>query len=109
MSRIMMTRPSPRIVEPAIPDTFVVNIGDLMMVWTNDRWLSNRHRVVNPPSSERGRAARLSIAYFVHPNRDASIECIPTCRADGEPVRHSPVLAGDYRRMQVTKVTAGLT
>jgi isopenicillin N synthase-like dioxygenase len=89
-------------------NSFVINIGDLMMVWTNDRWLSNLHRVVNPPTAIRGRAARLSIAFFVHPNRDASIECIPTCREAGEPVRHPPVLAGDYRRMQVTQVTAGL-
>lgn len=31
------------------PDSFVCNIGDLMMRWTNDRWLSNMHRVANPP------------------------------------------------------------
>ena len=88
--------------------SFVVNIGDLMMVWTNDRWLSNLHRVVNPPTAVSGQADRLSIAFFVHPNRDAPIACIPTCRKVGEPVRHAPVLAGDYRRMQVAKVTAGL-
>ena len=35
--------------------SFVVNIGDLMMVWTNDRWLSNLHRVVNPPCRAQGR------------------------------------------------------
>jgi len=90
------------------PGSFVVNIGDLMMVWTNDRWVSNRHRVVNPPVSAAERSSRLSIAFFVHPNRDAPIECIPTCISNGEPARHSPVLAGDYRKMKVTKVTAGL-
>ena len=88
--------------------SFIVNIGDLMMMWTNDRWLSNLHRVINPPATVRGQAERLSIAYFVHPNRDALIECIPTCREDDEPVRHPGVLAGDYRKMQVTKVTAGM-
>ena len=85
---------------------FIVNIGDLMMRWTNDRWLSNLHRVVNPPAAADRPVARLSIAYFVHPNRDALIECIETCRADGAPARHAPVLAGDYRKMQVTKITA---
>ena len=50
----------------------------------------------------------MSIAFFVHPNSDAPIECIPTCRKDDAPVRHARVLAGDYRRMQVTKVTAAL-
>ena len=90
------------------PGSFVVNIGDLMMVWTNDRWVSNRHRVVNPPVSMAEGSARLSIAFFVHPNHDAPIQCIPTCLSNSEPVRHDPVLAGDYRKMKVTKVTAGL-
>ena len=58
------------------PDTFVVNIGDLLMRWTNDRWVSNVHRVVNPPDSVAARSKRLSIAFFLHPNYDAAIECI---------------------------------
>ena len=87
-------------------DSFVVNIGDLMMTWTNDRWLSNLHRVANPPAGVR--AGRLSIAFFAHPNHDAPIECIETCRRPGEQARHRPVRAGDYRRRQVTKITAGL-
>ena len=86
-------------------NAFVVNIGDLMMRWTNDRWLSNQHRVANPPAATDRPVRRLSIAYFVHPNRDALIECIQTCRADGAPARHAPVLAGDYRRMRVDSVT----
>ena len=87
------------------PDSFVVNIGDLMMTWTNDRWLSNLHRVANPPAGSG--TARLSIAFFAHPNHDALIECIGTCRRPGEAARHQPVLAGDYRRRQVTTITAG--
>jgi isopenicillin N synthase-like dioxygenase len=45
------------------PEHFVVNIGDLLMRWTNDRWLSN-HRVVNPPLAGGLNAPRLSIAFF---------------------------------------------
>ena len=86
-------------------DSFVVNIGDLMMTWTNDRWLSNLHRVANPPAG--AATGRLSIAFFAHPNHDASIECIETCRRPGEEPRHPPVLAGDYRHRQVTTITAG--
>ena len=87
-------------------DSFVVNIGDLMMTWTNDRWLSNLHRVANPPAG--AGAGRLSVAFFAHPNHDALIECIGTCRRPGEAPRHAPVLAGDYRRRQVTTITAGI-
>ena len=91
------------VVPPA--DSFIVNIGDLMMTWTNDRWLSNLHRVANPPA-EAG-TGRLSIAFFAHPNYDALIECIETCRHPGEEALHPPVRAGDYRRRQVTTITAG--
>jgi isopenicillin N synthase-like dioxygenase len=80
------------------PTVFVVNIGDLLMRWTNDRWLSNLHRVVNPPHDGAGRA-RLSIAFFNHPNYDALIECLPS----QGPARHGPVLSGEYRDTKYAK------
>jgi len=78
------------------PSSFVVNIGDLLMRWTNDRWVSNPHRVVNPPDSVSARAQRLSIAFFHHPNYDASIECIAP---PGE-AKYPPVRSGDYRDLK---------
>ena len=45
----VLTRAGRWIDVATTPETFVVNIGDLLMRWTNDRWLSNLHRVVNPP------------------------------------------------------------
>ena len=83
------------------PTTFVVNIGDLLMRWTNDRWLSNLHRVVNPPTGAGG--ARLSIAFFNHPNYDARIECLPSQGA----ARHAPVLSGEYRDEKYAKTLTG--
>lgn len=80
---------------------FIVNIGDLMAVWTNDRWLSNLHRVANPTTAGGLGSRRQSIAYFVHANFDALIECIPSCRSDVQPPRHAPVLAGEHRLMKV--------
>jgi len=81
------------------PTTFVVNIGDLLMRWTNDRWLSNMHRVVNPPAGDAGRRARLSVAFFNHPNYDVPIECLPS---QGAP-KHPPVLSGEYRDEKYAK------
>jgi len=78
------------------PSSFVVNIGDLLMRWTNDRWVSNAHRVVNPPAPVAARAQRLSIAFFHHPNYDASIECIAP---PGE-AKYPPVRSGDYRDLK---------
>ena len=89
------------------PGTYVVNIGDLLMTWTNDRWLSNFHRVVNPPRDASGRTRRQSVAFFVQPNYDAVIECIESCRVSGEPPKHPPVVAWQYRRAKLTRTTAG--
>jgi isopenicillin N synthase-like dioxygenase len=69
----------------------VVNIGDLMAIWTNDRWVSNAHRVVNPAGID-----RYSSALFVQPDYHQVVETLPTCLdADGT-TRHSPVAAGAY-------------
>jgi len=81
------------------PQSLVVNIGDLLMRWTNDRWLSNLHRVVNPPATAPA-GARLSIAFFNHPNYDVLIECLTA----GAPARHAPVLSGDYRDLKYAKI-----
>ena len=81
------------------PTTFVVNIGDLLMRWTNDRWLSNLHRVVNPPAGGGRPVPRLSIAFFSHPNYDAVIECLPS----QGPAKHPPVSSGDYRDVKYAK------
>ena len=85
------------------PSSFVVNIGDLLMRWTNDRWVSNAHRVVNPPASAAARARRLSIAFFHHPNYDAAIECIA---APGE-AKYPPVRSGDYRDLKYQQTRIG--
>jgi isopenicillin N synthase-like dioxygenase len=85
------------------PTTFVVNIGDLLMRWTNDRWLSNMHRVVNPSATHAPNASRLSIAFFNHPNYDTLIECLPS----QGPAKYPPVLSGEYRDVKYAKT--GLT
>jgi isopenicillin N synthase-like dioxygenase len=87
---------------PGDGETFVVNLGDMIAQWTNDRWVATPHRVVNPPESRRG-ADRLTIGFFQNPNHDALIECIPTCLEPGQSPRHAPVLARDWtdHRMQL--------
>lgn len=82
------------------PDFFVINIGDLLMRWTNDTWLSNLHRVVNPPEGSKPTRGRLSVGYFTQPNYDAMIECIPTCTGADNPPRYAPVQSGKYRDLK---------
>jgi len=83
------------------PEAFIVNIGDLMAMWTNDHWVSNLHRVSNPPPNPGQSTRRLSIAYFAHANYDALISCIPTCMSGVDGARHPPVLAGEHRASKV--------
>ncbi len=79
---------------PLVEHAFIVNIGDLMARWTNDRWVSTLHRVVLP--AETGSERRQSMAFFHNTSFDARIECIPTCLDPGEEPKYEPVLAGRY-------------
>jgi isopenicillin N synthase-like dioxygenase len=81
---------------PAVDDTFVVNIGDLLMRWTNDRWVSTPHRVAVPEVEARSRSRRLSIGYFTRPNYDAPISCIETCADADNPAKYETTTVKAY-------------
>ena len=76
--------------EIPVPGSLIVNLGDAMARWTNDRWRSTMHRVVIPDRR------RQSIAFFHNANWDASIECLPTCLADGEVAKYESIGAGPH-------------
>ena len=92
---------------PVAPGTFVVNLGDMIMRWTNDRWISTPHRVVNPPDDAGTAGRRLSVGMFFIPNYDAEIACIETCRAPGEAPCYAPISVADYRTARFAR-TAGV-
>lgn len=83
-------------------DAFIVNLGDLMKTWTNDRWQSNPHRVVNPRDASEN-VDRLTFPFFVNPSFDARIECLPTCIDPGAAPLYPPMLAGEHRMAQLRK------
>jgi isopenicillin N synthase-like dioxygenase len=78
---------------PVIPGTFLVNLGNVMKRWSNDRFLSTPHGVVNDSGRD-----RYSIAFFYSPNVDAVIECLPTCTGPDAPPRYPPAVYGDLVR-----------
>ncbi|KAL3930939.1 MAG: hypothetical protein SGPRY_001327 [Prymnesium sp.] len=91
---------------PSRPDALVINAGDLIQVWTNDRWRSPPHRVIKPPS---GKAAppRLSIVFFTGPDEETMIEALPTCvEPETNPARHAPISAQNHLK---TKLQASNT
>lgn len=76
---------------PPIPGTLVINIGDLLQRWSNDRYFSNQHRVTNRSGRE-----RLSIATFYDPDYSALVDPRELNLPAGVASRHQPVSAGDY-------------
>ncbi|MFZ0038747.1 MAG: 2-oxoglutarate and iron-dependent oxygenase domain-containing protein [Candidatus Acidiferrales bacterium] len=90
---------------PNLPGAFIVNIGDLMARWTNDRWISTLHRVVNPSPDQGGSTRRQSFAFFHQPNWDAAISCIPTCLAAGERPKYPAVRSGEYLMNKFRRTT----
>ncbi|MBN8491195.1 MAG: isopenicillin N synthase family oxygenase [Burkholderiales bacterium] len=78
-------------VQP-LPGALVVNTGDMMPRWTNDRWRSTMHRVINQHSGR----DRWSIAYFFDLDAEARIAPLPCCIGPGNPARYEPVTAGEH-------------
>ena len=93
------TRAGEWIAAPHIPGAFVCNIGDCLMRWTNDVYVSTPHRVVNPAGRE-----RQSVAFFLDPNPEAEVACLPGCLAPGETPKYPPLRADAYllSRLQAT-------
>lgn len=85
-------RSDPWVNVPYMPDAFVVNLGDLMPRWTNDKWVSTLHRVVTTDQNKR----RQSVAFFHNIDHDHLVECIPTCQSPTNPPKYKPILFWDH-------------
>jgi isopenicillin N synthase-like dioxygenase len=82
-----------------IPDTIIVNAGDLLSRWSNDEIKSTKHRVIQPPAREGDESdmypARYSMVYFCNPNFDSYIEALPsTWEKVGK--KYEGITSGDY-------------
>ncbi|MEQ9349547.1 MAG: 2-oxoglutarate and iron-dependent oxygenase domain-containing protein [Alphaproteobacteria bacterium] len=96
------------VAPPAVAnaDAFIVNIGDLLARWTNDRWVSTLHRVAVPPPDAAGDTRRQSLVFFHNTDWDARIACLPTCLAPGEVPLYPPISADEHRRVKYQRTLA---
>jgi len=75
---------------PLIPGTFLINLGNIMRRWSNDRFLSTPHGVLNDSGAD-----RYSLAYFHSPNPASVIECLSSCTDLGNPPHYLPAVYRD--------------
>lgn len=87
---------------PAVPGSFVINLGDLMAHWTYDRWVSTMHRVVNPPRERALDSRRMSLVFFHQANYDTVVECLPNCSSAANSAKYPPMTCGEYLRLKFT-------
>ncbi len=73
------------------PESFVVNSGDMLRRWSNDRFLSTTHRALNESSTD-----RYAIPFFFDPRPDTVISPLPSLVDDQHPSRHAPLVYRDY-------------
>lgn len=77
---------------PVLERSFLVNGGDLMRRWTNDRFLATAHRVINRSGVE-----RYAIPFFMDCNYDFRMECLPTCQSPDNKPRYEPISYPEYK------------
>ena len=75
----------------APPGGIIVQLGDMLARWTNDRYRSTPHRVVGSAG-----AHRFSIPFFVNPDPDTVVSTIGSCVTAERPERYEPVTAGEF-------------
>jgi isopenicillin N synthase-like dioxygenase len=87
---------------PHIPEAFVCNIGDCLMRWTNDVYVSTPHRVAVPLQD------RYSVAFFLDPNPNARVEVLPSCLTLGALPKYRPTTGAEYLQERLNATYAHL-
>jgi isopenicillin N synthase-like dioxygenase len=85
------TREGKWIEAPALQGHLLFNNGDMAKVWTNDRFRSAPHRVINKSGQ-----TRYSIPMFVSTRFDVPLSCMPTCQGPGNPAKYAPITYGEH-------------
>ena len=77
---------------PPVEGAFVVNIGDMMQVWSNDKYRAATHRVLAMESSD-----RYSIPFFFNPAADARVTPLPSVVSESRPRAYRTIDWAEFR------------
>ena len=86
-----------------IEGTIICNVGDMLQRLSNGMLRSTTHRVVNP-KGEGAYQSRYSMPFFVHPDPDMSLACLPQCCSKDRPKQYSDILAGEYHQQRLKEI-----
>jgi isopenicillin N synthase-like dioxygenase len=87
----------------ALPESIVVNVGDMLQRLTNNVLKSTTHRVVNPPRAQMG-TSRYSIPFFLHPRAEMDLSCLPSCIPEGQEASYPHITAGTYLHQRLEEI-----
>jgi isopenicillin N synthase-like dioxygenase len=79
------------IEQPVVPDGVLFNTGSTLSYWTNDVYAATPHRVRADTYED-----RFSNIFFLYPDIDAVMSCLPTCVDEERPAKHAPVTFGEF-------------
>ena len=76
---------------PNIPGSYVVNSGNMLRRWSNDRCMATPHEVVNESGAE-----RYAMPFFMDCHWNYTMECLPTCHSEDNPPKYEPMTYLEY-------------
>lgn len=80
-------------------DALIIDSGDMMARLTNEVIPATTHRVVNPSGPN---ISRYSMPFFMHPNSDVMLECLPACAGSG--AKYPPVRADEFLEQRLREI-----
>ena len=87
----------------SLPDQIVVNVGDMLQRFTNNKLKSTTHRVINP-SRDLWHTSRFSIPFFLHPKSSMNLKCIDSCITEENPKQYEDITAGEYLNERLIEI-----
>jgi isopenicillin N synthase-like dioxygenase len=99
----ILTKKNEWVPVTSLPDQIVINVGDMLQRFTNNKLRSTTHRVVNP-SREVWSTSRFSIPFFLHPRSSMSLKSLDSCIDEKHPALYDVATAGEYLNERLIEI-----